>query len=168
MLLPVFVLAACSNPPTYTVAGNPLTVHDSGYYTAPYFCEGAGQGQIRIDLVDYKPICGLGASSDGFSDPQDEHNDLELIVVYDITKKPTDPYMVSAPNCTLGPAGPGIGYFNHYPSGSNAATQSVAQSGNIFVTSYDASGKKPITGSFTLDFGSDGTINGDFSSYTCE
>lgn len=64
-------VAACSNPKSYTVGSNQLVVHDSGYYTAPYFCEGAGQGQIEVDFVDYKPICG-----NGFTTPQMEHNDF--------------------------------------------------------------------------------------------
>lgn len=78
------------------------------------------------------------------------------------------PYTVSAPNCTLGPAGPGIAYFNHYADGSSAPMQTVAQSGSIFITSYDSTGKNPIEGSFELDFGDGGMVKDNFTVYTCE
>jgi hypothetical protein len=159
----VVFASGCAKSKSYTVGSNELVVHDSGYYTAPFFCEGAGMGQIQISFVDYKPICGQG-----FMDPQTEHNELQLFIVYDASQKYNVPYTVSPPNCMLGPAGPGWAYFNHYADGSSAAQQTVAQSGNIFITSYDSTGKNPIEGSFELDFGDGGMVKDNFSVFTCE
>ena len=79
--------SGCAKSKSYTVGSNELVVHDSGYYTAPFFCEGAGMGQIQISFVDYKPICGQG-----FMDPQTEHNELQLFIVYDASQKYNVPY----------------------------------------------------------------------------
>jgi len=155
---------------TFTVAGHSLTVKDSGYVTADYFCAGAAQGQMRINIVDYVPICGgaVPAGADGGSrDPALEHNELELILVLSANDNPKVAFDVSPPDCVNGPAGPGIANFKHYPSGSTTPDITIAQSGQIFLTTYDKTDVKPATGHFDLDFGGAQHVVGKFETYTC-
>jgi hypothetical protein len=168
------LLAACGDgAATYSVAGHTLKVRDSGYVTADYFCPGAAQGQLRLNIVDYDPICGgpiAPTAPGGARDPQMEHNELELVFVLSSkssVEDPKTPYEVSPPDCDVGPAGPGIAYFKHYPSGSETPQVKVAQSGEIFLLSYDPSHQKPATGKFNLNFGGADQIEGEFETYTC-
>lgn len=157
--------------PTYLVAGHSLTVADSGYVTTSgYYCSGAAAGQLKVSIVDYQPICGakIPATADGGArNPQLEHNELELIFVTSAQDDPKMPFQVSAPNCTLGPAGPGIATFKHYASNSQTSDDSVAQSGQMFLTFRDPTDKKPATGTFSLDFGPGGKLAGSFETFTC-
>jgi len=174
LLAPAFaLLAACGDGGTsVSVGGHTLRVKDSGYVNADYFCAGAAAGQLKLNIVDYEPICGgmiPATAPGGARDPQMEHNELELIFVLSsktAAEDPKTPYEVNPPNCDVGPAGPGIAYFKHYPSGSEVADVKVAQSGQIFLLSYDATHMKPATGKYNLDFGSD-KIEGEFETYTC-
>ena len=154
----------------FKVGGHSLTVKDSGYVTADYFCAGAAQGQMRLNIVDYQPICGgaVPASADGGSrDPTLEHNELELILVISANDNPKVAFDVSPPDCVNGPAGPGIANFMHYPSGSTTPDITIAQGGQIFLTSYDKTDAKPATGNFDLDFGGAQHVVGKFETYTC-
>ncbi len=161
----------CGNKnPTYEVGGHKLAVKDSGYVTADYYCAAAAKGQLKLNIVDYNPICGgmVPANADGGArDPQLEHNELELVYVISSHDNTKLPYEVSPPDCTNGPAGPGIAYFKHYPSGSDTPDVTVAQSGEIYLTSYDPTDMQPAVGRFDLDFGAAGKIAGDFVTYTC-
>ncbi len=172
LLTLVALLPACHKDVKYSVGGHSLTVRDSGYVTADYFCAGAAQGQLRLNIVDYDPICGgmVPASADGGArDARLEHNELELIFVISAHDNPKLPYEVSPPDCILGPAGPGIGYFKHYASGNETPEVTVAQSGNLFLTTYDPTDAKPAVGSFDLDFGlgAAGHVAGSFETFTC-
>ncbi len=157
--------------PTYTVANHALKVADSGYVTTDqYYCSAAAPGQLKLTIVDYNPICGAAvpATSDGGArNPQLEHNELELLFVTSAHDDPKVPYEVSPPDCTIGPAGPGIATFKHYASNAKTPEITMAQSGNLFLTYRDPTDKKPATGSFDLDFGAGGKISGTFETFTC-
>jgi hypothetical protein len=172
LLCAAALLAACGGKePTYAVAGHTLTVRDSGYVTTTErYCLGAAVGQMKIQLVDYFPICGgpiAPGAPGGSRDPQLEHNELELILVTSVNDNPKVPFEVSPPNCDIGPAGPGIAYFKHYRSGSDVPETEVAQSGEIFLTSSDPAHLEPAKGSFKLDFGGASKIEGTFETFTC-
>ena len=166
----LLLLGACHPNPTYSVGGHTLTVKDSGYITGDYFCQAAARGQLKLNLVDYDPICGgtVGPNDPGGArDPQLEHNELELVFVTSAHMDPKLPYEVSVPDCMAGPAGPGIAYFKHYPTGSTMPDVATAQNGSLFLTFLDPNDAKPAEGSFDLDFGAAGKVKGDFTTYTC-
>jgi hypothetical protein len=168
----LLLTAACGDKsPTYEVGGHKLTVKDSGYTTADYYCAAAAKGQLKLNIVDYDPICGgmIPANADGGArDPQMEHNELELVYIISSHDNTKLPYEVDGnPDCTVGPAGPGIAYFKHYPSGSTTPDITVAQGGSMFLTTYDPTDMQPAVGSFDLDFGAAGKVAGDFTTYTC-
>jgi len=170
-LASLIIFAGCgSKNPTYTVASHALTEDDSGYVTGDYYCAAAAKGQLKLNIVDYKPICGgmiSPTAPGGARDPQLEHNELEFVFVISSHDDPKLPYDVSPPDCTNGPAGPGIAYFKHYASNSDTPDVTVAQSGSLFLTQYDPTDMLPAKGSFDLDFGAGGKTKGDFTTYTC-
>ncbi len=171
VLVATLSAGACSKETSYTVASHKLVVKDSGYVTTTdRYCSAAAPGQLLLTIVDYDPICGamIPATADGGArDPQLEHNELELLFVTSAQTDPKLPYEVNVPDCTLGPAGPGAATFRHYPSGSTTPQVTQATSGEIYLTSYDPGDLKPAVGSFKLDFGIAGKIEGEFETYTC-
>jgi hypothetical protein len=162
--------SGCSSEPSYTVGGQTLTVKDSGYMTANFFCQAGTPGQLELVLVDYAPICGPDDPIDsdlGARNGQLEHDELELLFMTGDHTDPTQPYAVGVSDCTLGPVSDGTATFRHYAANSATPVTTQAVGGAMFLTYVDPTGAKPAEGNFTLDFGAQGSIVGKLKSYTC-
>ncbi len=165
------MLGACSGGKSYKVAGYTLSVADTGYVSTDGhgYCQAAAAGQLKVVLVDYHPICGpsVGIDADGGArDSQLEHNELSLVFVNGVQTNPAMKFAVTAPNCEVGPAGPGIASFEHFASHNDVPQRTYATGGSMMLTYVDPTGVKPAKGSFDLEFPT-GKVAGDFETYTC-
>jgi hypothetical protein len=159
--------AGCgASHPTYTIGASKLTVVDTGYYRQPFFCPAAAMDQIRIDLVDFKPIC--GAPTPGMSDDAAAKDHFAVELFFAVAAHPNNslPYDVKKPDCTLGPAGPGWAAYSKRPADGTAEQLTYADSGTMMLTQYDPDGNKPAKGTFDLML--EGShVTGDFEAFAC-
>lgn len=167
------LLTGCGGDPVLNVAGQRVTVRDQLYVSRPtgYFCNGLGENQIKLSLLDYNPAC-FKDQKQGAADPRNpaiEHTDIELVLTVG-TGHPnlTIPFMFGADvSCDLGGAD-SIATFHQYAAGSTTPTQTKqANSGSIKITQLDRTNVKPLQGSFDLVF--DGmNVKGSIDAFNCD
>jgi hypothetical protein len=174
-LLVVAALAcgACGGG-SITVGTHTLNVASGQYLTNPagYFCNGLHSGQIKVQLVDYSPVCKRDQKpgEDPF-DPTIEHVEMDFVLstggVPDFLMKG---FTVN-PNTTCdGGGGPAYVVFTHLPAGAPApdSTQ-IANGGTVRVTQYDPQAFKPLNATYDLTFPNVmGRVSGSFSVKNCD
>ncbi len=160
--------AGCgADDPVFTVGGQKLTVKDSAYFQAPYFCNALSQQQVEIRFVEFKygPTCmGEGDMGDGSAN---ERRELKLTLGYGGHPNMRLPYAVGKVDCAIGPGEEAVASFLHYPAGARLPDSTTqADSGSVMLDFFDVTNAKPARGTFDLTFGAD-KVKGSFETFSC-
>lgn len=164
-------LAACSGGDQIKVGGKSLSVQDSTYSVADYYCGTLANGQYIVLLTDFL-LCDAvhqNLTNREIFHGSIEETNLRLIFPSTLKKNPAiNTFKVGQSNCidTNTEGTQAIAYFSH--NGEAQATYDLnlmADSGTISVTYRDANVSE-LVGSFDLMFGAD-HAKGDFKALFC-
>jgi hypothetical protein len=175
LVLGALAVAGCASDPQLSISGLTLTVKDQLYVSRPmgYFCDFVPQGQITLQLVDYRPACSLDRNV-GDPDPRIssvEHSELDIILggMYTggVHENLMNPFSLSKIDCVSGPGDNGTAYFMHYPANSQTPdTMLQVDTGTVKLDTFDKTSSnakdKATKGTFDLTFGGShvtGSIN---------
>ena len=166
-------LIACGSQTTYTVSGRTLTVLETNFGLADYYCNTLAQDEVMVVMSDFA-LCGevhAGKASREIFHSTDETN-LRIVFPADgwLRVPPTTTFTVGKSDCSSGnaPGTQATAWFSHAPLGMADYDVNVnATSGTVSVTYPTGYPKETqLSGSFDMMFGSD-HVAGSFAAGFC-